>query len=132
MSNHRLTRSERLRGRKAFQLLFHAAKQWNQGHFRLYALPFLIRVDGPPIKVAFSVPKKPVKKASRRNLIRRRLREAYRMEKPYFLANLPVGQAWLCWQWRSVEVPTVVSLRTQMRGLYDHFVGLCSATFSLD
>ncbi|MCS6894926.1 MAG: ribonuclease P protein component [Bacteroidia bacterium] len=132
MSAHRLPRSERLRGRKAFQLLFHSSHRWNYGYLHLYALPFLIRVEGPPLRVAFSIPKKLVRKASRRNFIRRRLREAYRAEKSYFLERLPVGQAWLYWQWRDRNPPPIASLRLYMRALYENFIHLCSATFSSD
>jgi len=36
-----------------------------------------------PIKVAFSVPKRNHKKAVTRNLLKRRIREAYRLNKPH-------------------------------------------------
>jgi ribonuclease P protein component len=41
-----------------------------------------------PAQVVFIVPKKRFKKANKRNLIRRRMREAYRLEKDNFYTEL--------------------------------------------
>jgi ribonuclease P protein component len=51
-----------------------------------------INLDNPsPAKVVFIVSKKRFKKANKRNLIRRRMREAYRITKEKFYSNLNVN-----------------------------------------
>lgn len=42
------------------------------------------------VKIAFAVPKKNIKRANKRNLIKRRMREAYRLQKPYFVERIEV------------------------------------------
>lgn len=99
---------------------------------RLYAVAFLINLGLPRLQVAFAVPKKILRKAAHRNKVRRRLREAYRQEKAGFLMSFPWGQAWLLWQWRSAEIPTVPVLRHEMRYLFERFQRECCDTFSSD
>lgn len=132
ISDARLTRAERLRGRKTFDLLFHLAKRWEDGALRLYGVAFLINLGLPRLQVAFAVPKKVLRKAAHRNRIRRRLREAYRQEKAGFLRSFLWGQGWLLWQWRSSEVPTIPALRLRMRDLFERFHRECCDTFSSD
>ncbi|WP_296702939.1 ribonuclease P protein component [Algoriphagus sp.] len=78
--NYKLPKSERLHAEKEIKELF------NEGSsFFLY--PFKVQffvkkgvVDGTP-KVLFSVSKKKIKKAVNRNFIKRRMKEAYRLNK---------------------------------------------------
>ncbi|MBK7130099.1 MAG: ribonuclease P protein component [Crocinitomicaceae bacterium] len=52
-----------------------------------YVLKYLIidEQDGASVKIAFSVPKKRIRKAVSRNLIRRRMKEAYRLNRADFM-----------------------------------------------
>ena len=83
------TKEERLCNKKLIDELFH-----NGSSFLCY--PFKISwliVDEPqpyPAQVLFSVSKKRFKKAVDRNLIKRRMREAYRLQKQQCLYSLLV------------------------------------------
>ena len=118
---HTFRSHERLKSRKLIAQLFDKGQSMSQ----LYPLQlfYLLHADTslPSHQVLFSVPKKKVKKASQRNNIRRRMKEAYRLHKhelpalqphsPRFLLGYvyvgppkPVSYAMLCSK-------TVASLR---------------------
>lgn len=88
--NQKLPKTEILRSRKIIQELFQASSSF------LYAYPLQVRWIARIEKatsqffpqVLFSVSKKKFKKATVRNLIRRRLKEAYRKNKAQFFEAL--------------------------------------------
>ncbi len=96
------------------------------GPLRLYALCFALRTQGPPLRVAFSVPKRQVRKAVPRNRIKRLLREAYRLQKPNFLAVLPQGSVWLLWQWLAPTPPSLSQLSDLMQQLFARALAKCA------
>jgi ribonuclease P protein component len=78
--NYRLPKSERLYAEKLIKELF------NEGSsFFLYPFKVLFYVKGEvengTVQVLFSVSKKKIKKAVGRNLVRRRIKEVYRLNK---------------------------------------------------
>lgn len=79
-NKNKFSKSERLCSKKAIEALFQNGKSF-------YCSPFMIvwaysNSDMPfPAQVAISIPKKGFKLAVTRNLIKRRTREAYRVNK---------------------------------------------------
>jgi len=73
-----LPKTERLCGQKAVEDLFSRGKSLSEGCLRLR---FLDRADGDPSRMMVSVPKRHFKRAVRRNLLKRRIRESYRRQK---------------------------------------------------
>ncbi len=73
-----LPRQERLRGRGAVSTLFSGG----QSGF-VYPIRYVWRVaeGDEPTSVLFTVPKRFHKRANKRNLLRRRVKEAYRLQK---------------------------------------------------
>ncbi len=77
----RLRREERLRGLSTIRRLFESG---NQGF--IYPLRYIWQVEpvdsaGVEFSVLFSVPKRNHRRANKRNLLKRRLREAFRLGK---------------------------------------------------
>lgn len=79
MSAHSLSRNERLRSLGAVRRLFESGQSGFIFPFRYvwFAEPDTRR----SVEVLFSVPKKFHKRANKRNLVRRRTKEAYRLQK---------------------------------------------------
>jgi len=73
-----LPKTERLSGTKAVSELFGRGKAGVCGCLRY---KYLHRADDAPSRIVVSVPKRSFKRAVRRNLIKRRIREAYRRQK---------------------------------------------------
>jgi ribonuclease P protein component len=78
---------ERLRRRNTILQIFANGEVVVKYPFR--AVFALSKADGFPLcEVLFSVPKKRFKRANKRNLLRRRMREAYRLQKEGFYQKL--------------------------------------------
>lgn len=82
-------RTERLRSLGAVRRLFESGESGFIYPFRYvwFAEPDLVQ----SVEVLFSVPKKFHKRANRRNLLRRRTKEAYRLQKNLLRADAPVN-----------------------------------------
>jgi ribonuclease P protein component len=75
-----LNKEERIKSKKLFDNIFSKGKSVKSGFIRLNY--FETQFDSAnTAKVAFSVPKKIFKRAVKRNLLKRRTREAYRLNK---------------------------------------------------
>ena len=73
-----LPKAERLCGKTAVVSLFEAGKSISAGCLRC---KYLVRADEAPSRIVVSVPKRNFKRAVKRNLLKRRMREAYRRQK---------------------------------------------------
>ena len=80
-------KNERLSSRKAIEELYSNGKSFYSRNFKVI---FLLQKEIPlyPCQIVFSVPKKIFKRAVDRNLLKRRMREAYRADKPSFYQTL--------------------------------------------
>lgn len=89
MPNRSLPRTERLRSLGAVRRLFESGESGFIYPFRYvwFAEPDLVQ----SVEALFSVPKKFHKRANRRNLLRRRTKEAYRLQKNLLRADAPVN-----------------------------------------
>jgi ribonuclease P protein component len=72
---------ERLKSKKQIDLLFSKGKQSFAYPFKIIYLIEERQQEEWPLKFSISVPKKKIKTAVKRNLIKRRTREAYRLNK---------------------------------------------------
>lgn len=73
-----LPKIERLCGKTAVVGLFEHGKSLSAGSIRC---KYLLRAEEGPSRIVVSVPKRHFKRAVKRNLLKRRLREAYRHQK---------------------------------------------------
>jgi len=79
-------RSERLTSSKSISLLFKEGSSVSAYPVRIL---FLTRDKGEhPLSIAISVPKRLYKRAVDRNLLKRRIREAFRLNKSHFYVRL--------------------------------------------
>ena len=80
-------KSERLCGKTAVAALFGQGKSLSSGCLRCR---FLHRADDAPARIVVSVPKRFFKRAVKRNLLKRRIRESYRRQKELLGPGLDV------------------------------------------
>ena len=74
------TKAERLWGHNALENLYQKGKSFQTVYFKIIYLS-AERSEDIPCRIAFSAPKKSFKKAVTRNLLKRRMKEAYRLQK---------------------------------------------------
>ncbi len=116
MSDCSLPRSERLRSLGSVRRLFASGESGFVFPFRYvwFAEPDIV----PTVEVLFSVPKKFHKRANRRNLLRRRTKEAYRLQKG-LLASLNAHNLDLALIYSSKEVLPYAVLSRAVRKILE-------------
>lgn len=80
-NNHTFKRAERLKSRKQIKQLFAGGHSYAVYPLRLVWLPIEGEAVDVPVRFALTVAKKRIRRASHRNRIRRRIREAWRLHK---------------------------------------------------
>ena len=117
-----LSKSEILRGRKPIAELFDKSSS-----FFLYPFKVFYRIDagGGPSKALFVIPRKQHRRAVDRNKIKRRMREAYRLNRPEGYSGLSISAAFVyiartCLSYREIEnkLKTVLHRLTSTEDIY--------------
>jgi len=85
---HTFRKDERLCSKKMIETLFQSGSSIMAFPLRLQFL-LIDSTENSPVKVLFSVPKKRFKRAVKRNLLRRRMKEAFRLNKHLFIDLIP-------------------------------------------
>lgn len=88
MGNFSLKKNERLRSKNDIDKLFTSGESFVIYPFRI-VYKFFDSNSSFKASILISIPKKRFKRAVKRNLLRRRTREAYRLNKDTLLDNLP-------------------------------------------
>ena len=87
-TNNTLKKSERLNSKKVIDLLFSKGESFVVYPYRIVYSVLDESDNESNCSMFISVPKKKFKRAVKRNLIRRRVKEAYRLNKSVLLDNL--------------------------------------------
>ncbi|WP_235299220.1 ribonuclease P protein component [Portibacter marinus] len=92
MQDFSFPKSERLTNKKKFESLFSDAETVSAYPLRLIYILHDRDEHLPTFQIAFTVPKRKVKKAVDRNFLKRRMREAYRLNKHSFIDHIDQRQ----------------------------------------
>jgi ribonuclease P protein component len=92
MSNFKFPKSERLTNKKKFEQLFESGKTVKAFPFKLIYITEPATEQEPPLQLAFTVPKRSFKKAVDRNYIRRRMKEAFRLNNSLLKENIDLNK----------------------------------------
>jgi ribonuclease P protein component len=112
-----LSKNDRLHRQKRIDYLFSAGKSAVSYPIRVVAVPAaddLLDAREPALQTLFSVAKKRFKRAVQRNRHKRRMREAYRLEKAVADWN-PSTPVWLALQYIGNDEIPLPELRTAIR-----------------
>ena len=77
---------ERIKSRKVLEDVYQNGELINYFPYRLKFMRYKFE-KGAPVQIVVAVPKRNVKKAVKRNRIRRQIKEAYRLNKAELLSN---------------------------------------------
>ena len=92
MTSFNFPKSQRLTNKKNFEKLFEAGQTINAFPFKLIYITEAAIENMPPYQIAFTVPKRSFKKAVDRNLLKRRMRELFRLNKHAFIEHIDLQE----------------------------------------
>lgn len=107
---------ERLCSKKAIETLFATGKSIND--FPIKAVFKISDFDSPfPCRAMFVVPKKKHKRANKRNILKRRMREVYRLNKSDFYSEITTHKIDLMFIYLSNEELDYSAIETNIKQL---------------
>lgn len=107
---------ERLSSKKKIEELFKTGSSFYWASFQVRYAP--VKAPTEPCQILISVPKKKFKRAVDRNLIRRRIREAYRLNKQCLAEAKP---HYLAFVYLSKEILPFQTIQHQLIACLDRF-----------
>lgn len=124
-------KEERLKSRKTIDKLFKNGQSFGQFPLRVVWMELDTAMGSSPVQFALTVPKKKFKRASDRNRIRRLIREAYRLQKPYFYDRLPeqLEQLAMMIIYTGREMPDHETIEVAMKQLLRRLSKKCQQSF---
>ena len=114
--------SERLKSREVFARLATEGASMRAGSFRLRSLD--ADLNGPPFQVAFTVPKRFMKRAVDRNRIKRLMRESFRQLRPELYEAMEVQgkKASFLFVYQGRQLPTSTQVAATMKTLVTRWI----------
>jgi ribonuclease P protein component len=118
---------ERLASRKSIIFLFESGEKIDSYPLRVFYT--VVKPGGFPAAMAVSVPKKVFKKAVDRNLLKRRIREAYRRNKPAFYSRLKEMnlKVHIIIQYRGRNIENYQTIETNIMKIFDKLYRMLDA-----
>ncbi|MES2132436.1 MAG: ribonuclease P protein component [Bacteroidota bacterium] len=114
-----LDKTERLCSKKALDALFSGGKSKSQFPVKVIYKTSVYESEFPA-RVVFIVPKKKHKRANKRNTIRRRMREVYRLNKHPLYNSLKTEKLDVMFVYLSNEIADYAKIESCMVSLMEH------------
>lgn len=117
MATYRFNKSEKLKSRKSIESLFRSGSTFSSPPFRL--LYRRVEDFAVPVQMTVAIPRRSIRRAVDRNLLKRRTREAYRLQKQGLMERVSGKKTGyeILFLYQSGEIADYKSIRSAVRVL---------------